>query len=207
MMKVQIILAGVGGQGILFASKLFSELGLRLGLGVLGSETHGMSQRGGSVIAHLKLGDFQSPLVREGRADILYSFDRDETYRTVKFLRDGGVCFSNLPDGKDLDREIEGRLGERGILLKTFDADAKAMEIGAIVSANIVLIGFSVGTGLVPFESEDLRLVLKRISPEKFVEKNLNAFDIGLKAGRESAGENSGGSLPDGRELQKARNV
>ena len=139
-MRVQIILAGVGGQGILFASKLFSELGLRLGLRVLGSETHGMSQRGGSVVAHLKLGDFQSPLVREGRADILYCFEANETYRTLRFLKDGGLCFASFPDGEELHPKVECRARERGMVLKTFDADARAMQIGGVLFANIVLI-------------------------------------------------------------------
>ena len=75
-MRTQMILAGVGGQGILFATKIFSELGLKIGLSVTGSETHGMSQRGGSVISHLKLGSFHSPLIRTGSADLLYSFDK-----------------------------------------------------------------------------------------------------------------------------------
>ena len=95
--RVQIIIAGIGGQGILFFSKIFSNLGLKLGLNVMGSETYGMSQRGGSVMTHLKLGDFQSPLVRTGAADFLYSLQGDETYRALKFLKEGGVCFVNLP--------------------------------------------------------------------------------------------------------------
>ncbi|MCK4556295.1 MAG: 2-oxoacid:acceptor oxidoreductase family protein, partial [Candidatus Aminicenantes bacterium] len=76
-MKVQIVLAGIGGQGILFSSKIFSELGMKLGFDIMGSETHGMSQRGGSVIAHLKLGKFQSPVIRTGTADVLYSFEEN----------------------------------------------------------------------------------------------------------------------------------
>lgn len=183
-MRVQIILSGVGGQGILFASKLFSELGLRLGLGVFGSETHGMSQRGGSVIAHLKLGDFQTPLVREGKADILYSFELNETYKALRFLRDGGVCFASVPHPGRLDREVENHLKKRGILHRTLDADARAMKVGAVLSANIVLIGFSAGTGSIPFRSKDLKDVLKSISPERFLEKNLKAFEIGFAAGK-----------------------
>jgi indolepyruvate ferredoxin oxidoreductase beta subunit len=91
MIKTQIILAGIGGQGILFAARIFSEMGLKLGADVLGSETHGMSQRGGSVLAHLKLGDFHSPLIRTGAADILYSFADEESYRSFKFLKSGGA--------------------------------------------------------------------------------------------------------------------
>lgn len=204
-MRTQIILVGVGGQGILFASRLFSEWGLKLGLGVLGSETHGMAQRGGSVIAHLKLGDFQSPLIREGTADILYSFEQNETCKTLRFLRDDGLCFANFPDTKNFDGKIEKQLKDRGIALKSYDADKQAMEIGAIVSANIILIGFSVGTGLVPFKPEDLKAVLRRISPERFLAKNYEAFELGLTAGRKSSGKSARRSSGKGVKLQKAR--
>ena len=100
------VLVGIGGQGILFSSRVFSEWGLRQGLNVLGSETHGMSQRGGSVIAHLKLGSFYSPMIQTGDADILYSFHEDETYRTLKFLKKGGVCFANLVSINRFDKKI-----------------------------------------------------------------------------------------------------
>jgi indolepyruvate ferredoxin oxidoreductase beta subunit len=183
-MKVQIILAGVGGQGILFSSRLFSELGLRLGLGIMGSETHGMSQRGGSVIAHLKLGDFQSPLIRRGTADILYSFEETETYRNLKVLRRGGVCFANLANADRFNRKVLDYLKKRDIAFRAFDASGAASKIGAVRSANIALIGYSVGTGLAPFKYRDVRYALGQVSREKQVSVNLNAFEIGVQAGK-----------------------
>ena len=183
-MKMQIILAGIGGQGILFSSKIFSELGLKLGLDVLGSETHGMSQRGGSVIAHLKLGRFQSPLIRVGAADILYSFEENETYRTLKFLRRGGICFANLVDVDLFENKVLKYLKEKEITFKAYDASSVASKIGSIRSANIVLIGYSLGTGLVPFEYEDLRYVLELVSRKKNLKINLKAFELGVQAGK-----------------------
>jgi len=183
-MKVQIILAGIGGQGILFSSKIFSELGLKLGLNVMGSETHGMSQRGGSVIAHLKLGQFQSPLVRRGTADILYSFEENETYRTLKFLRKGGVCFANLESGDRFDRKVLSYLKKKKITFQAYDASGAALKIGSILAANIVLIGYSVGTGLVPFKYKDLKTVLELVSIKKNLEINLKAFEFGFQEGK-----------------------
>jgi indolepyruvate ferredoxin oxidoreductase beta subunit len=183
-MKVQIILAGIGGQGILFSSKIFSEWGLKLGLGVMGSETHGMSQRGGSVIAHLKLGQFQSPVIREGTADILYSFEENETYRTLRFLRRGGLCFVNLEDPGRFDPKVLDHLKESGVTFRSFDASGVASKIGAIMSTNIVLIGYSVGTGLVPFKHEDLRNVIESVSQKKNLKINLKAFKIGVQEGK-----------------------
>ena len=183
-MNVQIILAGIGGQGILFSSKVFSELGLKMDLDIMGSETHGMSQRGGSVIAHLKLGKFQSPLIRKGAADILYSFEENETYRTLHFLKSGGICFVNLENADQFNKSIMKFLKEIDITLRAYDATGAASKIGSIRSANIALIGYSVGTGLVPFKYEDLRSVLELVSRKKNLKINLKALDAGFQEGK-----------------------
>lgn len=169
----------------MFASKIFSELGLKSGLDIMGSETHGMSQRGGSVIAHLKLGNFQSPLIREGTADILYSFEKNETYRTLKFLRHGGICFVNLSNVDRFDNKVLNHLKKKEIAFRAYDASRTALKIGSIISTNIVLIGYSVGTGLVPFKYEDLRYVLKSVSKKKNLEINLKAFEKGFQEGKQ----------------------
>lgn len=185
-MKVQIVLAGIGGQGILFSSKIFSELGLRLGLDVMGSETHGMSQRGGSVTAHLKLGKFESPLIRTGTADILYSFEEIETYKTLKFLRRGGLCFINLGSEDRFDKKILAHLKKKEITLRAYDASGAASRLGSILTANIMLIGYSVGTGLPPFKPQDLRYVLTAVSKKKDLKMNLKAFDTAFQEGQSS---------------------
>ena len=77
-MNVQMIISGVGGQGVLLVTRIFSEFALRQGFPIIGSEDHGMSQRGGSVLTHLKIGPFNSPLVKKGGADILLSLEKDE---------------------------------------------------------------------------------------------------------------------------------
>jgi indolepyruvate ferredoxin oxidoreductase beta subunit len=183
-MKLQIILAGIGGQGILFSSRLLSEWGLRKGLDVLGSETHGMSQRGGSVIAHLKLGAFQSPMIREGTADILFSFEENETYRTLKFLKKGGLCVANLESAGRFDEKIARHLEDKEIAFRSFDASGTAMKIGSVMSTNIVLIGYAAGTGLFPFDHKELKSVLESLSRGKHLETNLKAFEAGFQAGK-----------------------
>lgn len=182
-MKTQIVFAGVGGQGIVFASRIFSELGLKLGLNVMGSETHGMSQRGGSVVAHLKLGDFYGPIIRGGTADILYSLEETETYRALKFLRRGGMCFANLEDAGRFDQKIIDHLQSKEILFRAFDASGEALKIGSVKSANILLIGYSVGTGLVPFKRNGIRSILEMVSRKENLEMNLKAFEIGIQHG------------------------
>ncbi len=182
-MKVQMILAGIGGQGVLFSSKIFSEWALKLGLSVMGSETHGMSQRGGSVTAHLKLGLFQSPLIRTGAADILYSFEENETYRNLRFLKRGGLCFANLISLDRFDQKVLDHLKEKGIIFRIFDASGAALKMGSIKSANIVLVGYSVGTGLVPFKYEDLRYTLELVSRREDIKMNVKAFEKGFEEG------------------------
>jgi indolepyruvate ferredoxin oxidoreductase beta subunit len=181
---MQIILAGVGGQGILFAAKIFSELGLKLGLDIMGSETHGMSQRGGSVIAHLKLGKFLSPLIQRGSADYLYSFDEYETYRTLKFLKKGGICFASLASKDRFDKGVLGHLKKKKINFQTYDASGAASRLGSIRAANIALIGYSVGTGLVPFSYQDLREVIKTASGERETRMNLKVFEGSVQEGK-----------------------
>lgn len=185
-MKTQIILGGVGGQGVLFASRVFSELALKLGLEVTGAETHGMSQRGGSVVAHIKLGGFKSPLVRGGTADILYSLEKKETYKNLHFLKSGGACFANMPDGDSFDKKLLNHLRTKKITFCPFDAGGIAMELGSVRASNICLLGFSVGTGLVPFRYADLKDVLQSLSREKDRALNVKIFDTGVKLGKKA---------------------
>ena len=183
-MRVQIVMVGIGGQGILFFSKIFSNLGLKLGLNVMGSETHGMSQRGGSVMAHLKLGDFQSPLVRTGAADFLYSLQGDETYRALKFLREGGVCFVNLPSLEKFETKVLDYLRKKKITVLAFDASQEALKYGSILSANIALLGYSVGTGLVPFGHAEIINVLESLTGGRNIDTNLSVFQAGYSSGK-----------------------
>jgi len=185
-MKTQIILAGVGGQGILFSSRIFSELGLKLGLEITGAETHGMSQRGGSVVAHMKLGGFQSPTVRGGTADILYSFEEKETYRNVHFLKNGSLCFVNMADKDRFNQKILQHLEKKDIVFHAFDATGIALEMGSVRAANISLIGFSLGTGLTSFDYKDLKDVLRRLSRKADLDLNLKIFDTGVELGKKS---------------------
>jgi indolepyruvate ferredoxin oxidoreductase beta subunit len=179
-----MILSGVGGQGILFATRIFSELALAQGYNVIGSETHGMAQRGGSVISHLKIGDFSSPLIRKGTADILLSFDRDEAYRTLSFLKRGGLCFVNSPKEDFWHPGIKSYLERNEIRAYDSPADKVALALGAPQSANLALIGYALSVPDVPFTYEDVRETIARISPPRFRDVNLQAFDIGYRGER-----------------------
>ncbi len=177
MKEVQIILTGVGGQGILFSTKLLSETAIFLGNNVIGSETHGMSQRGGSVISHLKVGNFNSPLVSTNNANILFSLEKDETYRTLHFLDDNSTIFYNA--NEPLKQNILDILAKRNIKTFRIDANKIALEMNTPLLTNVILLGFSCANALFPFTYEQLKGTIERISPAKFKEANLLALEKG----------------------------
>ncbi len=130
----QVVLSGVGGQGILFVSRLLAEAAIAAGLPVLSSETHGMAQRGGVVVSHLKVGEFHSPLVRAGRADLLFVLKQENVPLHRAFLAEDGILVVNaaVPPA-----EIPG------IRILSVDADAAALAAGMPQAVNLVLLGYA----------------------------------------------------------------
>ena len=191
-MKVQIVISGVGGQGVLLVTRVFSEFALREGFPLIGSEDHGMSQRGGSVMTHLKIGDFDSPLVKKGSADILLSLEKDEAYRTLHYLKpsangqEGGLCFINAPDPNYMNPQIRAYLKERGIEVYVVNAEKLAREAGSIQSTNIALIGFATAHSRFPFSHDKLKEVIERVTSSKFREVSLKIFERAFSEGRKS---------------------
>jgi indolepyruvate ferredoxin oxidoreductase beta subunit len=189
-MNVQMIISGVGGQGVLLVTRIFAAFALREGYPLIGSEDHGMSQRGGSVMTHLKIGDFNSPLVKKGGADILLSLEKNEAYKTLCYLkpssngRNGGLCFINAPDRHDMNQEIKTALKEEGIIPYVFGADQLAREMGSVQSANIALLGFATAHPRFPFSHDKLRDAIDQVTPQKFREISLKVFEKGFLEGR-----------------------
>ena len=189
-MNVQMIISGVGGQGVLLVTRVFATIALQEGYPLIGSEDHGMSQRGGSVMTHLKIGNFDSPLVKKGSADILLSLEKNEAYKTLHYLRpsangrNGGLCFINASDPDYMNQEIKTYLKQKGIEAYVFGADQLARETGSVQSANIALIGFSTAHPRFPFSREKIRDAIERVTSEKFREVSLKIFEKGLLEGQ-----------------------
>ena len=133
-MRQQIVLSGVGGQGILFLSRLLAEAAIAGGFPVLTSETHGMAQRGGVVVSHLKVGGFDSPLVRTGRADLLLVLKEENVALHRAFLADGGALVVNAPAPTDAGPRVR---------VHAVDADALALAAGVPHAVNLILLGFA----------------------------------------------------------------
>jgi indolepyruvate ferredoxin oxidoreductase, beta subunit len=181
-MSVKIILAGIGGQGVLFAHQLLAECAVEQGLEVTGAETHGMSQRGGSVVSHLKIGRAVAPLIRSGTADFLLAFDATEGYRSLPFVRPGGTVIVNSGNGFP-DGRVREQLEAMQISVRVFDADAIARMVKRASSANVALLGFASTSSTFPLSSDALREAVLRVTRPGFAETNLRAFDEGVKAG------------------------
>jgi indolepyruvate ferredoxin oxidoreductase beta subunit len=183
-----ILLAGVGGQGTILASKILSEGLLRKGYDVKMSEIHGMSQRGGSVTTHVRFGTkVASPVVPEGEADVLVAFEKVEAVRWLKYLKRGGRLVVNdyeiyslpvLTGAAKYPEHIADKLKAEVPDIKIFNAGEIAENLGNIKAQNIVLLGALVkAMGL---EDLDWESVLKENIPPKLYELNLQAFKAGL---------------------------
>jgi indolepyruvate ferredoxin oxidoreductase beta subunit len=125
----QIIVSGVGGQGVLFVTRLLAEAAIRKGLPVFTSETHGMAQRGGTVVSHLKVGGFESPLIRLGNADGLLALKAENIPLYRPYNGPGGWVIANGSDVNGLETAV--------------DADALAGEIGVPRGINLIVLGFA----------------------------------------------------------------
>jgi len=175
----QIIMAGVGGQGILFSTKIVSTAAMMKGYDVIGSETHGMSQRGGSVISHLKIGDFKSPLVRNGDADILFTFEQSELTRNLPFLEKGGQILLNANDKFSLPDSIKETITSQAITIHTIDANKEALKLKSPLIANLVVLGFCSSLNIIPITGDEFKDAIRAICPEKFLDLNIRAFEAG----------------------------
>ncbi len=182
-----VVLLGVGGQGILLASEIMARAAMHAGFDVKTNEVHGMAQRGGSVIAQVRFGKkVYSPLIAERSGDVLASFEKVEAVRGAHYLKEGGlgvvantqivpvtVSSGQFEYPKNIDHQIEKVFPK----LSLIDAQQKAMELGNVRAANVVVMGaLSVGLDL-PLEVWH-EAVKTSVKP-KFLELNIKAFDEG----------------------------
>jgi indolepyruvate ferredoxin oxidoreductase beta subunit len=186
MKNTDIVLCGLGGQGILFMTKILAQSALGKGIPVMGAETHGMAQRGGSVVSHLRLGKVEGSLVRSGTAHILLALEENEAYRNLAFLGKGGSLYVNGDPGTFHRAEELPYLEKNQILYRCTRAGKLAMELGTPMSANLALVGFFSAFAESPFTYDELRETVQRVTPDRFQEINLKVFDacheMGLKA-------------------------
>jgi len=182
-----ILLVGVGGQGILLASEVLSETFMLAGYDVKKSEIHGMSQRGGSVVSHVRYGqEVFSPLVPEGEGDILFGFELMETYRYLPLLKKGGAVVVNdleisppsvLMGQETYPQGLAEKIREQFPDFLLVDGQGLAREAGNLRAANTVLLG-AVSRRLDISEMYWMQ-ALEKMVPAKALDVNRKAFQLG----------------------------
>ena len=190
MKTTNIMIVGVGGQGSLLASKLLGHILMKQGCDVKVSEVHGMSQRGGSVVTYVRFGDkVYSPLVSEGEADFIVSFEKLEAARHAPMLRAGGTIVVNtqqidpmpvITGAAVYPENILSELKTKGVKVDELDALTLAQQAGSVKAVNIVLMGKL--SNYFPFDTDLwLQSIEETVAP-KFVEMNKKAFLLGRNA-------------------------
>jgi indolepyruvate ferredoxin oxidoreductase, beta subunit len=192
-MKSDIVLSGVGGQGILSIATVIGYAAVESGLYLKQAEVHGMSQRGGAVLSHLRISDKEifSDLVPEGRGDLIISVEPMESLRYLPFLAPGGWIvtntnpFINIPNYPELDSILAEIKKQPNHL--TIDADGIAKTVGNLRGFNMVIAGAASIFIDIPFEKmeEGIRFIFGR-KGDDIVNKNLEA----LRAGKKYAQDN-----------------
>ncbi len=182
-----ILIAGVGGQGVLLTSKIIAEAALLAGLDVKQSEVHGMAQRGGSVLSQVRFGKkVFSPIIAEGEADLLIGFEPLETARYLHYLRNTGTVVYNtrtigtigVSIGKEeYPADIHETINKNAPKVFPFDATNAAVEVGEKRAVNLVLLGAALG--LLPLEEGVVEQAITNSVPKKVLEINRKAFLAG----------------------------
>ena len=185
-----VMIVGVGGQGSLLASKLLGRLLVDEGYDVKVSEVHGMSQRGGSVVTYVRYGErVYSPIITEGEADIIISFEKLEAARYAKYLKADGTIVVNTQEidpmpviigAAEYPTEVLSELTEKGLKVEALDALSLAVKAGSPKAVNIVLMGKAAEKFGIPKEKW-IAAIENTVAP-KFVEMNKVAFELGFNA-------------------------
>lgn len=185
---MNIMIVGVGGQGTLLASRILGKVAIKEEYDVKVSEVHGMSQRGGSVFTYVKYGDkVYSPIIDRGEADLILAFEMLEAMRALPYLKKGGKMIANtqkmnpmpvITGAMEYPENIEEKLSAK-INLQAVDALSLAEKAGTIKAVNVVLIGL-----LAKSMDVDKNVwidVIKETVPEKFLDVNIKAFELGYE--------------------------
>jgi indolepyruvate ferredoxin oxidoreductase beta subunit len=173
-MKYQIVVAGFGGQGVVFLVKVLSICSSKKGYKFLGTENHGMSQRGGSVSSHIKIGNFYNSLIDFSQADLLIGLDKDEAILNLSYLKKDGKVVVNADNFLDIDTDVfaidANRLAENG------EFDAKGL--------NVFMLGITLAKVKdFPFSIEEIKEAIYEMNP-KFAPKNFEILEKALEYGK-----------------------
>ncbi|HON35683.1 MAG TPA: indolepyruvate oxidoreductase subunit beta [Methanothrix sp.] len=186
--ECDMVIVGVGGQGVILISDVIGRAGVLAGKPVRGAETHGMAQRGGSVVNHTRIGCRYSPMVAPGNADLLVALEPAEALRSGHFLSPRGVALVNTqpvlpvtvttgearyPSLEELLRPLE----EQCQRVLAIEATALAEKAGTVQAMNVVMLGAL--SGYIPLSEKHIIQALERVVPPRHLESNKRAFLLG----------------------------
>jgi len=193
-MELDVVFCGVGGQGVVVLSDIFCEAALLDGFDVAKAEIHGMAQRGGSIVAHARLGDkVQSPLIERGTSDVILGFEMLESARNLSMLKKDGTVVVNakyippagpaLYAGKPLTQErLSTIIRHRARRVLEVDAVKIATELGNPLVVNTILLGALSALPETPVRRESFEAAVAGRFKEKYVKVNLLAFQRGRES-------------------------
>lgn len=200
-MKYNILLAGVGGQGLMLLSQVMGDACTRSGVKVVVGAQHGLAQRSGAISAHVRIGDAYSPLIPIGAADLIIAMEAMEALRYVEYLKQGGTVVMNTrimhppletaPIVKNRQEkrtyatleQVKEQLGKVAGRVISIDAEKVAAEAGNPRTENVVLLGAASALEGFPVGVEPLKESIGRVVPKSAIDANMRAFDLGRSVG------------------------
>ncbi len=196
--EFNILITGVGGQGVILMSELLGKSAVKDGLKVRGSEILGMAVRGGSVTSAIRIGDeVYGPLIPMGKCNVLVAMEPAEALRNITYLSKSSLVILNtavtvpftVPLGQSKYpslAEILEKLNKASGRIVKMDAAKLAQEAGSLLTTNIVMLGALFGTEQLPIKIATIKKSIQERFPAKVAPINLKAFDLGYEACREA---------------------
>lgn len=192
-MTTNIMLAGVGGQGTVLASKLIAQSAMNRGQNARTAETIGMAQRGGCVVSHVRIGEeLHSPMIPQGSADLLIGFEPAEAVRCLPYLKKGGTVVVSSKAIKPVTASLSGSdyngaemlafLKQQVEKLIVVDGEGICAQCGSAKVLNVALLGAAAASGVLGLTLEQLLETIRQRIPERFLDSNLKALSAGAKA-------------------------
>jgi len=194
-MKLDLVFAGIGGQGVVVLSDIFCEAALLDGFDAAKAEVHGMAQRGGSIVAYARIGDkIESPLIERGKADLILGFEILETARALPMLKKKGTVVMNtryMPPNFAFQESaakpmkidyLVGMIRKKALKVHEIDAIGIATKLGNPIVVNTVLLGALSALPENPIKEETLKKAICERLKEKYHSINLKAFQLGRES-------------------------
>lgn len=192
-MSRSCLLCGVGGQGVVLASRLIAYAAMEQGDFVRTTETIGMAQRGGSVVSHVRAGsEVHSPIIPAGTADVIIAFEPGEAVRCLSYLKEGGMVVTNRQIVKPVSASLGGssynaeemldHLKEKAGNVLVIDGEEICRQAGSPKVLNVALLGAAAKSGALGISLEEMAEAVRKNVKERFVELNEKALMLGSQA-------------------------